>query len=111
MHEYAQQCSMKIHANLIVLQEEMTKQSNSNMDESAFVALAGLKQVNSLFITKSVNCFYENVSYSQKVRDLLHPSFDYGSFDDKLSKPKLNETNSQTQDESNTTLNQFNSEA
>lgn len=45
MHEYAQQCSMKIHANLIVLQEEMTKKSNSNMDESAFVALAGLKQV------------------------------------------------------------------
>ena len=52
--------------------------------------------------------FKKNVSYSQKVRDLLHPSFDYGSFDDKLSKPKLDESNSQN--ESNTTLNQFNSE-
>lgn len=56
MHEYAQQCSMKIHANLIVLQEEMKKQSNSNMDESAFAALAGLKQVTSLFRTKWVKC-------------------------------------------------------
>ncbi len=50
MHEYASMCSMKIHANLIVLQEEVSKLDSSNTNESAFAALSGLKQVSSIVI-------------------------------------------------------------
>jgi TBC1 domain family protein 5 len=57
MHEYASMCSMKINANIILLQEEINVQLNdSNLNQdSIFRALAGLKQV----------------------RDQLNPQFQY----------------------------------
>ena len=45
MNEYASMCSMKMNANIILLQDEINKLKDTNVDESVFVALAKLKQV------------------------------------------------------------------
>jgi hypothetical protein len=54
---------MKIHANLIVLQEEMSKLDKSNMNESAFASLSGLKQVSSIASFSHVPSFNDEISY------------------------------------------------
>ncbi len=92
MHEYASMCSMKIHANLIVLQEEVSKLDSSNTNESAYAALSGLKQVSSIVI---VHLFTDQIIPTlflfQQIRDQLNPSFNYENVDGNIFKDKPNE--------------------